>query len=88
MGRRKWEPETKARIVLEGLQGKPVSLLCREFGICPSLYYKWRDHLLAHSHRLFDDRRKTRREHLETENENLKRMVGELTLALNRGQGR
>jgi hypothetical protein len=28
MNRRKWDPKTKALIVMEGLKGKPVSEIC------------------------------------------------------------
>jgi transposase-like protein len=33
MKRRKWTPEQKALIVLEGLRGRPVGELCNEHGI-------------------------------------------------------
>jgi transposase len=40
--RRKFAPEEKVRIVLEGLRGEQsVSELCRREGIAANLYYRW-----------------------------------------------
>ncbi|MFT4572536.1 MAG: transposase [Candidatus Binatia bacterium] len=40
--RRKFSPEEKVRIVLEGLCGEQsVSELCRREGIAANLYYRW-----------------------------------------------
>jgi len=40
--RRKFSPEEKIRIVLEGLRGEQsVSELCRREGIAANLYYRW-----------------------------------------------
>jgi transposase len=39
--RRKFNPEEKIRIILEGLKGEDsISAICRREGIAPSLYYK------------------------------------------------
>jgi len=42
MKRRQWDAKAKAkaRIVLEGLQGKPVAELCNEHQINQSQYYQ------------------------------------------------
>jgi len=83
MTRRQWTPDTKAEVVLEGLKGVPVSALCERYGICPSQYYKWLDKLGRNLPRLFEDGRKARaRAELARENARLKKLVGELTLAL------
>ena len=47
MQRRKWEPKTKALIVLQGLRGKPVAELCTEHQISQAQFYPWRDQFLA-----------------------------------------
>ena len=47
MQRRPWDAKTKARIVLQGLQGKPVAELCTEHQISQSLYDQWRDQFLG-----------------------------------------
>jgi transposase len=40
--RRKFAPEEKIRIVLDGLRGEQsISLLCRREGIAANLYYRW-----------------------------------------------
>ncbi len=40
--RRKFAPEEKIRIVLEGLRGEQsISELCRREGIAANLYYRW-----------------------------------------------
>jgi putative transposase len=48
MQRRQWDTKTTARIVLQGLQGKPVAEICHEHQINQSLYDQWRDQVLAH----------------------------------------
>jgi transposase-like protein len=83
MQRRQWDAKTKARIVLQGLQGKPVAELCNEHQISQSLYYQWRDQFLAHADTAFEVHQHTRKEvRLEQENAKLKRLVGELLLEL------
>jgi transposase-like protein len=54
MQQRQWDAKTKARIVVQGLQGKPVAELCNEYQISPSLYYQWRDQFLAHADKAFE----------------------------------
>jgi len=40
--RRRFSPEEKIRIVVEGLRGEvSVSELCRREGIAPAVYYRW-----------------------------------------------
>jgi len=47
MSARKWTPEEKMAIVLEGVKGlKSVAEICREHKISQSQYYKWRDKFL------------------------------------------
>jgi transposase len=39
--RRKFNPEERIRIILEGLKGEDsIAAICRREGIAPSLYYK------------------------------------------------
>jgi putative transposase len=83
MHRRKWDAKTKALIVLEGLKGNPIAEICTEHQISQSLYYQWRDQLLANAAHAFELHQHTRREaHLEQENTRLKKLVGELLLEL------
>jgi transposase len=81
MKRRTWNAHTKAMIIIEGLQGKPVAELCNEHQISQSLYYQWRDQFLAQAAKAFEDPQRTRKEaRLQQENARLKQLVGELTL--------
>lgn len=83
--KRKWDPKTKARIVLEGLMGGCVNDICRVHELRPGLYYKWRGHFLEHCHQVFEEPpRAASPTDLVLENERLKRLVGELTLELNK----
>ncbi len=84
--RRKFNPEEKIRIILEGLKGEEsIAAICRREGIAPSLYYKWsKSFLEAGKQRLKGD---TMREansdevsELRKENEQLKQLVAELSL--------
>jgi transposase-like protein len=83
MHRRTWEAKTKARIVLEGLNGKPVVALCTEHQIRQAQYYPWRDQLLAHASKAFEVHAQSQREaRWAREKARLKTLVGELTLEL------
>jgi transposase len=84
--RRKFTPEEKIRIVLEGLKGEEsISEICRREGITSSLYYRWSKAFLeAGKKRLKGD---TEREattlqvtSLRQENVELKQLVAELSL--------
>jgi transposase-like protein len=84
---RKWDSKTKAKIVLEGIKGKPISKICNEYQIGQSLYYQWRDQFLSHVDQLFDLPKKGKREsQLEHENQQLKRLIGDLTIELKKSE--
>jgi transposase len=84
--RRKYTPEEKVRIVLEGFRGEiGISALCRREGIHPTVYYSWlKDFMEAGKARLeADSARDATRAEVETlkrENERLKQLVAELSL--------
>ena len=84
--RRKFAPEEKIRIVLEGLRGEQsISELCRREGIAANLYYRWsKDFLEAGKKQLAGDtvREATSDEvkDLRAENSELKAVVAEITL--------
>lgn len=82
MKRRKWDANTKAPIVLEGLKGKPVTAICHDYHISQA-HYQWRDQFLSNAPKAFEVAQQTEREtRLQHENARLKRLVGELTLEL------
>jgi transposase len=84
--RRKYTPEEKVRIVLEGFRREvTVNELCRRESIKPGAYYAWtKDFLEAGKERLTRDtvRDATRQEidGLKRENTDLKQLVAELSL--------
>ena len=84
--RRKFTPEEKIRIVLEGFRrDTPIRDLCRREGIRPSTYYAWlKDFMEAGKDRLTRDvaRDATKGEvrELKRENARLKQLVAELSL--------
>ena len=88
--RRKYTPEEKIRIVLEGFRREvTVNDLCRREGIKPHSYYAWpKEFMEAGKERLARDsvRDATRQEigELRRENGELKQLVGELSLQVSR----
>lgn len=80
MKRRQGDAKAKARIVLEGLQGRPVAELCTEHQISQSQYSQWRDQFLANASKAFEVHREAQKDaRLTGENARLKTLVGELT---------
>ena len=73
--RRKFAPEEKIRIVLEGLRGEEsISELCRREGIASNLYYRWsKDFLEAGKKQLAGD---TVREATSNEVQELRARLG------------
>ncbi len=88
--RRKYTPEEKIRIVLEGFRREAtVSDLCRREGINPANYYSWtKEFMEAGKERLARNtvRDATRQEieELKRENGDLKQIVAELMLDTHR----
>ncbi len=88
--RRKYTPEEKFRFVLEGFRREvTVSDLCRREGIKPGAYYAWtKDFMEAGKERLTRDtvRDATRQEieHLQRESHDLKLLVADLALQVER----
>jgi len=84
--RRKYTPEEKVRIVLEGFRREvAVNELCRREGIKPGAYYAWtKDFMEAGKERLTRDavRDATRQEMdgIKRENAELKHLVADLSL--------
>jgi transposase len=84
--RRKFTPEEKITIVLEGIRrDTPISDLCHREGIHPGTYYAWlKDFMEAGKERLTRDivRDATRSEvkEIRRENARLKQLVAELSL--------
>lgn len=81
---RKWDPKTKAKIVLESLQhNQPLSEPCNNYQISQSQYFNWPNEFQPKSHKAFDSARKSKKEHrLMNENKNLKQIIAELSIEL------
>ena len=88
MRRRRWKPEQKALIVLEGLKGRPIGELCAEHEISQAQYYQWREMFLANAAKAFEPAGapQQRQGRLERENARLKSLVGELALELKKSE--
>ena len=88
--RRKYTPEEKVRIVLEGFRREvAVNELCRREGIKPGAFYSWtKDFMEAGKERLTRDavRDATRQEinELKRESTDLKQLVADLSLEVYR----
>jgi len=84
--RRKFTPEEKVRVVLEGFRHEiRVSDLCRREGINPNVYYAWlKEFMEAGKSRLaaetVRDATQAEVEGLKLQNERLKQLVAELSL--------
>ena len=84
--RKRYTPEEKIRIVMEGIRGDdPVSTICRQEGTSSNLYYRWlKEFMEAGKARLKGDetRGASRGEvdELKRDNERLKQLVAELSV--------
>ena len=82
----KWTTEQKITIVLESLNTNiSVDELCRKHNVTPNAFYGWKEKFvdagklaLASSSR---SKNSSGHEELEAENEKLKKLIGELTIA-------
>ena len=86
MPRRKWDPQTKATIVLQGLKGRPIADICTEHQVSQAQYYQWREQFLKKMPGLFSNTER-REQSLVRENSRLKKIIGELTVELKKVNG-
>ncbi len=76
-----YDPELKAKVVLESLQGqKTAAQICRENGIAEDLLSHWRQDFILRAAELF--KRKQERSAEAERIAELERLVGQLTLEL------
>ena len=60
-----------------------IAKLCAKYQICQAQYYKWRDLFLQFGHQAFEQKNISKKEQqLESENQKLKRIIGDLTVEL------
>lgn len=81
-GRRLQMPvETQVQCILEGLAGRPVGELCRQYGLSQSHYYRLRDRFLEGGKAgLVTGGRDGERARYESRVAELERVVGRLTV--------
>ena len=80
--KRFYKPEEKLRIVLERLSGTiQTSELCRKYNVASSALYRWRDEFIAGGTAAMDHGRSTVEASLLKEINELKGIIGELTIA-------
>jgi transposase-like protein len=87
MKRRHWDSKTKAKVVLEGLTGKPVSEICNQYQISQNQYYQWRDKFLSESHRAFEGKEDGAEvSRLKAKAQRLQQIIGALTVELKKSE--
>ncbi|MDR4510656.1 MAG: transposase [Nitrososphaeraceae archaeon] len=81
---RRWTPEDKTRIVMESLTTNIiVAELCRKYNLNPNVFYNWKQKFIEGGKRALSGSSKDNiNKDLETENERLKRIIGEQTIAI------
>lgn len=78
--RRVFTPEFKAQVVLEELSGfKDKAEICREYGLRPQVFARWREEFLERAPEVFGERRCDDEAERIAE---LERLVGRLTMEL------
>lgn len=85
---RQWSSKQKSQIVLEGLSGQiDITALCQKYQVSQAQYYKWRDQFLQNCHQSFEIKKQTEKEQrLETENQKLRSIIGDLTIELKKSE--
>ena len=78
---RVYSSEEKFNIIMESFQNPDITIaaICREHGIAVSLFYKWKEEFLEGGRKGLE--RKDPDKSLIKENENLKSIIGEMTVA-------
>jgi transposase-like protein len=81
MVRSKFTPQEKARIILESLNTNiGAAELCRKHNISPPTFYQWKEKFIEGGKTSLNGTSKDVCKSLQKENENLKRIIGELTI--------
>ena len=80
----RWTPEDKTRIVMESLTTNiTVAELCRKYNLNPNVFYNWKQKFIEGGRMALSGSSKGNiNKDLETENERLKRIIGEQTIAI------
>lgn len=85
---RKWSPEVKSKIVLEGLENKALlSEICHKYQISQSQFYNWFNEFQTKAYKVFepDNLSKTEKELIE-ENRKLKFIIADLSIEIKKSE--
>ncbi len=85
---RRWSPEVKSRIVLEGLEKKALlSKICHKYHISQSQFYNWFNEFQEKAYKVFEPENlsKTEKDLLE-ENKKLKFIIADLSIELKKSE--
>ena len=76
-----WTSEEKYNIIMESFQNPNITIaeICRNHGIAVSLFYKWKDQFLEGGRKGLEGKDPDKA--LMKENEELKAIIGEITIA-------
>ena len=78
----RWAPDEKIRIVLESLNTNiSIAELCRKYGMRPPAFYSWREKFFQGGKLALAGQLRDPVKEMEAENEHLKKLIGELTIA-------
>lgn len=78
----RWAAEEKTRIVLESLNTNiSIAELCRKYGVSPNAFYSWREKFVQGGKLALSGSLKDTAKEKTAEIEQLKKLIGELTIA-------
>lgn len=82
-GGSRWTAEDRIRIVMESLTTNiTVAELCRKYNIKPNVFYSWKQRFIEGGKMaLTSSKQENVNRDLAAENERLKKLIGELTIA-------
>ncbi len=82
MTRRAWAPDEKIRIVLESMTTNiTLAELCRKYNLNPNVFYNWKEKFVQGGKLALSGGLKDPAKEKYAENERLKKLIGELTIA-------
>ena len=85
---RKWSPEVKSKIVLEGLENKALlSEICHKYQISQSQFYNWFNEFQAKAYKVFEPENSSETEkELIEENRKLKFIIADLSIEIKKSE--
>jgi transposase-like protein len=83
MKKKQYSVDEKTAVVMAIMKAeKPVTQICKEYGISDSLAYRWRDEALEAIKGGFSDKRKQRHQSPDAERERLLKIIGQQTVII------